>query len=160
MSTSFWHTAIPRSDTEPCSGRLLDAYFSRAFYKQILGKPVDMRDFESIDPEYHKSLQWMLDNPIDGVIEQEFVIEDDEFGEKKIVELKEGGTKIPVTDDNKQEYVQAVVSYRLDNSIKDQIKAFLNGFFDVIPRQLIQIFEPDQLEREPALCPYTTVQRD
>jgi E3 ubiquitin-protein ligase HUWE1 len=34
------------------SNRLLDAYFSRAFYKQILGKPVDLRDLESIDKEY------------------------------------------------------------------------------------------------------------
>lgn len=33
------------------SGRLLDAYFNRAFYKQILGRTVDMRDLESIDPE-------------------------------------------------------------------------------------------------------------
>jgi hypothetical protein len=41
-----------------------------------------------------------------------------------------------------------VVSYRLDNSIKDQIKAFLDGFYDIIPRQLVQIFEPDQLERK------------
>lgn len=32
-------------------GRLLDAYFSRAFYKQILGRSVDIRDLESIDPE-------------------------------------------------------------------------------------------------------------
>jgi hypothetical protein len=47
----------------------LDAYFSRAFYKQILGKTVDMRDLESIDPEYHKSLQWMLDNDITDVID-------------------------------------------------------------------------------------------
>lgn len=53
----------------PHSGRLLDAYFSRAFYKQILGKTVDMRDLESIDPEYHKSLQWMLDNDITDVID-------------------------------------------------------------------------------------------
>lgn len=51
------------------SGRLLDAYFSRAFYKQILGKTVDMRDLESIDPEYHKSLQWMLENDITDVID-------------------------------------------------------------------------------------------
>jgi E3 ubiquitin-protein ligase HUWE1 len=143
------------------SGRLLDAYFNRAFYKQILGRTVDMRDLESIDPEYHKSLQWMLDNDITGVIDvscssgastnpsqQEFTIEDDQFGEKKIVELKEGGAKIPVTENNKQEYVRLVVSYRLDNSIKDQIKAFLEGFYDIIPRSLIQIFEPDQLERE------------
>nr|GFD59689.1 E3 ubiquitin-protein ligase UPL1 isoform X1 [Tanacetum cinerariifolium] len=33
-------------------GRLLDAYFNRAFYKQILGRTVDMRDLESIDPEW------------------------------------------------------------------------------------------------------------
>ncbi|WVQ94835.1 hypothetical protein IAU59_001918 [Kwoniella sp. CBS 9459] len=127
-------------------GRLLDAYFNRAFYKQILGRTVDMRDLESIDPEYHKSLQWMLDNDITGVIDQEFTIEDDQFGEKKVVELKPGGAAIPVTEENKEEYVRLVVSYRLDNSIKDQIKAFLEGFYDIIPRQLIQIFEPDQLE--------------
>jgi E3 ubiquitin-protein ligase HUWE1 len=111
-------------------GRLLDAYFNRAFYKQILGREVDMRDLESIDPEYHKSLQWMLDNDITGVIDQEFTIEDDQFGEKKVVELKEDGAKIPVTEENKQEYVRLVVSYRLDNSIKQQIKAFLDGFYE------------------------------
>ncbi|WWD19760.1 hypothetical protein CI109_104224 [Kwoniella shandongensis] len=127
-------------------GRLLDAYFNRAFYKQILGRTVDMRDLESIDPEYHKSLQWMLDNDITGVIDQEFTTEDDQFGEKKIVELKEGGAQIPVTEENKEEYVRLVVSYRLDNSIKDQIKAFLDGFYEIIPREIIQIFEPDQLE--------------
>ncbi|ODN73426.1 hypothetical protein L202_07951 [Cryptococcus amylolentus CBS 6039] len=127
-------------------GRLLDAYFNRAFYKQILGRTVDMRDLESIDPEYHKSLQWMLNNDITGIIDQEFTTEDDQFGEKKTVELKPDGANIPVTEDNKEEYVRLVVSYRLDNSIRDQIKAFLEGFYDIIPHELIQIFEPDQLE--------------
>jgi len=130
------------------SGRLLDAYFSRAFYKQILGKTVDMRDLESIDPEYHKSLQWMLDNDITDVIDQEFTIEDDQFGEKKVVELKEGGAEISVTEENKEEYVRLVVGYRVENSIKDQIKSFLQGFYEVIPRKLVQIFEADQLECE------------
>ena len=111
-------------------GRLLDAYFNRAFYKQILGREVDMRDLESIDPEYHKSLQWMLDNDITGIIDQEFTIEDDQFGEKKQVELKENGANIPVTEENKEEYIRLVVSYRLQNSIKDQLKAFLEGFYE------------------------------
>ncbi|EIW71937.1 hypothetical protein TREMEDRAFT_70589 [Tremella mesenterica DSM 1558] len=127
-------------------GRLLDAYFSRAFYKQILGRSVDIRDMESIDPEYHKSLQWMLENDITGVIDQEFTIEDDQFGEKQVVELKDGGASIPVTEENKDEYVRLVVSYRLHNSIKEQLTAFLDGFYDVVPRHLIEIFEPDQLE--------------
>jgi E3 ubiquitin-protein ligase HUWE1 len=107
-----------------------------------------MRDLESIDPEFHKSLQWMLDNDITDVIDQEFTIEDDQFGEQKVVELKEGGKSIPLTEENKEEYVKLVVQYRVENSIKDQIKAFLNGFYEIIPRNLIQIFEADQLECE------------
>lgn len=112
-----------------------------------------MRDLESIDPEFHKSLQWMLDNDITDVIDQEFTIEDDQFGEQKIVELKEGGKSIPLTEENKEEYVRLVVQYRVENSIKDQIKAFLNGFYEIIPRNLIQIFEADQLERKSSSGP-------
>jgi E3 ubiquitin-protein ligase HUWE1 len=63
-------------------------------------------------------------------LQQEFTIEDEQFGEKHVVELKEGGAQIPVTEENKAEYVRLVVSYRLDNSIKDQIKAFLDGFYE------------------------------
>ena len=65
-------------------------------------------------------------------MQQEFTIEDEEFGEKRMVELKEGGATIPVTEENKEEYVRLVVSYRLDNSIKEQVKAFLDGFYGYI----------------------------
>lgn len=37
-----------------------------------------------------------------------------------------------MTEDNKEEYVRLVVSYRLDNSIKEQIKAFLDGFYEYV----------------------------
>ncbi len=112
------------------SGRLLDAYFSRAFYKQILGRKVDLRDLESVDPEYHKSLVWMLDNDITNVIDLDFSLEVDEFGDKKVIDLKPGGATIPVTEENKDEYVRLVVQYRLDSAIKDQIGAFLEGFYE------------------------------
>lgn len=46
------------------------------------------------------------------------------------MELKENGANIPVTGENKEEYVRLVVSYRLDNSIRDQIKSFLEGFYE------------------------------
>jgi E3 ubiquitin-protein ligase HUWE1 len=127
-------------------GRLLDAYFNRAFYKQILGRACDIRDLEAIDPEYHKSLQWMLENDITDVIDQEFTIEDESFGAKQIVELKPDGASIPVTEANKDEYVRLVCAYRLENSVKEQMKAFLTGFYEMIPRELVQIFEPEQLE--------------
>lgn len=43
-------------------GRLLDAYFARSLYRQLLGKPVDYRDVEWVDPEYYNSLCWILEN--------------------------------------------------------------------------------------------------
>lgn len=110
--------------------RLLDAYFSRAFYKQILGRKVDVRDLESVDPEYHKSLVWMLNNDITGIIELDFSLETEEFGAKKVIDLKEGGSDIPVTEENKAEYVRLVVEHRLETSIQKQAKAFLGGFYE------------------------------
>ncbi|RKO83317.1 hypothetical protein BDK51DRAFT_33574, partial [Blyttiomyces helicus] len=37
-------------------GRLLDCYFTRSFYKAMIESPVDYKDMEAIDPEFHKSL--------------------------------------------------------------------------------------------------------
>lgn len=102
-------------------GRLLDAYFTRSFYKHILGKAVDYRDLESVDPEYFKSLEWMLDNDITDVLELTFVVEAEEFGETKIIELKPNGNNIPVTEANKHEYVRLVTEQRLTKSIRSQV---------------------------------------
>ncbi len=53
--------------------------------------------------------------------------------------LKEGGEQIQVTHENKREYVQLSAQYRLYSSIKDQIENLLNGFYEIIPRDLITI---------------------
>jgi E3 ubiquitin-protein ligase HUWE1 len=58
-------------------GRLLDAYFAKSLYRQILGKPVDYRDVEWVDPEYYNSLCWILEND-PGVLELNFSVEADE----------------------------------------------------------------------------------
>ena len=127
-------------------GRLLDAYFTRSFYKHILGKRVDYKDLEAVDPEYYNSLEWMLHNDIEDVLELNFAIESEEFGETKVIELKPDGANIPVTDANKHEYVRLVTEQRLTNSIRSQIDAFLQGFNEVIPPSLIQIFSEHELE--------------
>lgn len=58
-------------------GRLLDAYFARSLYRQILGKPVDYRDVEWVDPEYYNSLCWILEND-PSALELMFSVEADE----------------------------------------------------------------------------------
>ena len=127
-------------------GRLLDAYFTRSFYKHILGRPVDYRDVEAVDPEYYKSLVWMLENDITDIVEETFSVETDDFGNTKVVDLKPNGRNIPVTEENKHEYVKYITEQKLTLAIKDQIHAFLQGFHEVIPAHLISIFNEQELE--------------
>lgn len=56
-------------------GRLLDAYFARSLYRLMLGKPVDYRDVEWVDPEYYKSLVWILEND-PALLDLTFSVED------------------------------------------------------------------------------------
>ncbi|KAH9839447.1 uncharacterized protein C8Q71DRAFT_905985 [Rhodofomes roseus] len=126
-------------------GRLLDAYFARSLYRQLLAKPVDYKDVEWVDPEYYNSLCWILDND-PSALELTFSVEADEFGVMKIVDLKENGRSIPVTQENKREFVQLSAQYRLYSSIKDQIEALVAGFYEIIPKDLVSIFNEQELE--------------
>jgi len=64
----------------------------------------------------------------------------------KVVELKQNGANINVTEENKHEYVQAVAKMRMTTGIQEQIDAFLKGFYELIPQSLIQIFNEKELE--------------
>ncbi len=86
--------------------RFLDAFFVTSFYKSILRKKISLKDMESVDADLYRSLKWMLDNPIKDVLDLTFSTEDERFGEICTIDLKENGSTIEVTDDNKDEYVQ------------------------------------------------------
>ncbi|XP_062848255.1 E3 ubiquitin-protein ligase HACE1 isoform X2 [Trichomycterus rosablanca] len=127
--------------------QLVNIYFTRSFYKHILGIPVSYQDVSSIDPEYAKNLQWILDNDISDLgLELTFSVETDVFGAMEEVPLKPGGTTIQVTQDNKAEYVQLVTELRMTRAIQPQINAFLQGFHTFIPASLIQLFDEYELE--------------
>uniref|UniRef100_A0A3B4UA74 E3 ubiquitin-protein ligase HACE1 n=1 Tax=Seriola dumerili TaxID=41447 RepID=A0A3B4UA74_SERDU len=127
--------------------QLVNIYFTRSFYKHILGIPVNYQDVSSIDPEYAKNLQWILDNDISDLgLELTFSVETDVFGAMEEVPLKPGGTSILVTQGNKAEYVQLVTELRMTRAIQPQINAFLQGFHTFIPPSLIQLFDEYELE--------------
>ncbi|XP_060609077.1 E3 ubiquitin-protein ligase HACE1 [Anolis sagrei] len=127
--------------------QLVNIYFTRSFYKHILGIPVNYQDVAYIDPEYGKNLQWILDNDISDLgLELTFSVETDVFGAMEEVPLKPGGASILVTQENKAEYVQLVTELRMTRAIQPQINAFLQGFHMFIPPPLIQLFDEYELE--------------
>nr|XP_046205274.1 E3 ubiquitin-protein ligase NEDD4-like isoform X2 [Oncorhynchus gorbuscha] len=126
-------------------GKLLDAFFIRPFYKMMLQKPITLQDMESVDSEYFNSLKWILENdPID--LDLRFTIDEELFGQTHQHELKPGGSEIVVTDDNKKEYIHLVMQWRFVNRILKQMTAFKEGFYELIPQDLIKIFDENELE--------------
>lgn len=125
----------------------IDAYFVRAFYKHMLGKEVTWRDMETTDPDYFKNLNWILENDMTDVDYYSFTVEENEFGKLKVVELVPNGENIRVTEANKQEYVRLVCEHKLTKGVQEQLKAFLQGFHELIPEQIVgSLFDDKELE--------------
>lgn len=120
-------------------GKLLDCHFSRPIYRKILGKNVSLKDMETLDLEYYKSLLWMLENDISDVITETFSVERDDFGILNIVDLVPDGRNIAVNELNKQEYVARVTEYRLLDSVSDQLENFMQGKLKVRLQKIMLI---------------------
>ncbi|EME49335.1 hypothetical protein DOTSEDRAFT_68195 [Dothistroma septosporum NZE10] len=126
--------------------RVLDCHFSRAVYRKILGKNVSLKDMETLDLDYYKSLVWILENDITDVAFETFSVDVDKFGVTETIDLVPGGRDISVTEENKHDYVRLVVEHRLIKSVQQQIDHFLEGFHEIIPAELISIFNEQELE--------------
>jgi hypothetical protein len=128
-------------------GKFIDNGFTIPFYKQLLGKPLILKDVESVDEEYYKSLVWIMENDIDELyMGMDFTVDEDNFGENVNVELKPGGAEIDVTDANKEEYINLVVQHRLTRGTNDQFEAFKKGFNELVPLDALQVFDEKEME--------------
>ncbi|XP_035996163.1 E3 ubiquitin-protein ligase NEDD4-like isoform X4 [Fundulus heteroclitus] len=126
-------------------GKLLDGFFIRPFYKMMLGKQISLKDMESVDSEYYNSLKWILENdPTE--LDLRFCIDEDNFGQTYQVDLKPSGSDMVVTNENKKEYIDLVIQWRFVNRVQKQMNAFLEGFTELIPIDLIKIFDENELE--------------
>ncbi|RCH91380.1 E3 ubiquitin-protein ligase pub1 [Rhizopus azygosporus] len=126
--------------------RFLDAFFIVSFYKMILNKKILVADMESVDAEFFRSLTWILENDITDVLDLTFSTDDDRFGEVVTVDLIPNGQNIEVTEENKKEYVNLITEWRIHKRVEEQFKAFKEGFNQLIPQELINVFDERELE--------------
>eukprot|EP00069_Balaena_mysticetus_P009040 bmy_20018T0 len=127
-------------------GHYINGGFTVPFYKQLLGKPIQLSDLESVDPELHKSLVWILENDITPVLDHTFCVEHNAFGRILQHELKPNGRNVPVTEENKREYVRLYVNWRFMRGIEAQFLALQKGFNELIPQHLLKPFDQKELE--------------
>ncbi|CAI7578840.1 unnamed protein product [Penicillium bialowiezense] len=126
--------------------RFLDSFFIGAFYKMMLRKKVTLQDMEGVDEDLHRNLAWTLDNELEGIVELTFSVDDEKFGERTTVDLIPGGRDIAVTDENKPQYIELVTEWKIVKRVEEQFNAFMSGFNELIPPDLVNVFDERELE--------------
>jgi len=126
---------------------LLDAFFTRPFYKALLRLPCSLSDLEYLDSEFHQSLCWLKDNDISGLdLDLTFSVLEEIAGQVVEKDLKPSGRNIPVVEKNKREYIDKMVKWRLDRGVAEQTESLVKGFYEVIDSRLVSVFDARELE--------------
>eukprot|EP00980_Cylindrotheca_fusiformis_P004137 scaffold902_cov147-Cylindrotheca_fusiformis.AAC.2 len=127
---------------------LLDVHFPQAVYRKLLRMPLGLEDM--VDGNIRSGLQKLLDyeyDDIEDVFCLTFEVNWLDLGVARRHELKPGGTGIPVTQDNKEEYVMLYTKWLLVDSVKSQYDEFERGFMRVMEDSSLEmILQPDELE--------------
>ncbi|KAK3600176.1 hypothetical protein CHS0354_039470 [Potamilus streckersoni] len=127
--------------------KLLECYFTRSFYKHIIGQSVKYTDMESEDYSFYQGLVFLMEHHVEELgYDLTFSTEIQEFGVTEVRDLKPNGRNFPVTEENKKEYVKLVCQMKMTGAIRKQLNAFLEGFYDIIPKRLTSIFNEQELE--------------
>ncbi|XP_053377275.1 E3 ubiquitin-protein ligase HUWE1-like isoform X3 [Mercenaria mercenaria] len=127
--------------------KLMECYFTRSFYKHIIGAAVKYVDMETEDYSFYQGLVFLLENNVKDLgYDLTFSTEIMEFGINQVRDLIPNGRNINVTEETKYEYVKHVCQMKMTGAIRQQLSAFLEGFYDIVPKKLIAIFNEQELE--------------
>ncbi|KAA0185330.1 putative Ubiquitin protein ligase [Fasciolopsis buskii] len=131
-------------------GMLVELQFAHFFLAKIVsrsGGGVGFDYLHSLDPELYRQLRYLKSyegNVAD--LSLDFTVTRSTFGESETIELKPGGRQIPVTEENRVEYMHLMAYYKLNKQIHPQVRAFVAGLNDVIRIDWLRLFDADELQ--------------
>jgi ubiquitin-protein ligase E3 A len=127
---------------------ILDIRFPNLIFKKLLDKPLSFEDFRDFDPALAKGFEQLLtfDGDVENTFCRTFSHTFSFFGEDRVIELKENGANIPVTAENRKEYVELYVDYHMNKSIQKQYKTLHDGFHVVAGNKVREMFTWDELQ--------------
>ncbi|CAD8204168.1 unnamed protein product [Paramecium octaurelia] len=121
--------------------------FPISFFKHIIGQKLSIFDISYHDEGLYQQFYSLYYSKSNTGFEQYFLYTIVNNGRPEDLELKQGGEEILVTQENKKEFIKLYCDQIMAKNTENQMKAFLEGFYSVIPRQYISIFDSTQLEQ-------------
>lgn len=128
-------------------GILVDVAFAGFFLAKWLGKQSFLDDLASLDPDLYNGLIFLKHyngNPED--LSLTFTVDEEDLGVTKTTELIPNGSNIPVTRENRLQYITLVSHYRLTKQIRLQSEAFFEGLSQMIDTKWLRMFNQQELQ--------------
>lgn len=63
----------------------------------------------------------------------------------RTIDLIPNGSEVPVTNENRMQYIVLMSNYRLNVQIAQQSKAFERGMFEIIPERFLRLFNAPEM---------------
>ena len=107
----------------------LNCPLCRTVLKHILGKSCSLRDIKYQDQDKYNSLNYMMENNIEGVFFETFTVQ----SQDRTVFLAEDGDKVQLNEANKMTYILLRTEYEVYGCFAHAVNAIKEGLFFVIP---------------------------
>ncbi|XP_072291659.1 probable E3 ubiquitin-protein ligase HERC3 [Eucyclogobius newberryi] len=116
--------------------------FPLALFKKLLSIDPCLDDLTELSPSVGQSLQYVLN--YEANVEDLYMYFTIDW-DKTEAELDPSNPGKPVTNDNRQEFVDAYVRYVFTTSVQTVFEEFRRGFFQVCELSAVQLFKPEEL---------------
>ncbi|KAF8817993.1 putative E3 ubiquitin-protein ligase HACE1, partial [Cardiosporidium cionae] len=143
------------------NNKTVDVPFAPSVWSFILWNAqqnLSIEDLQEWDSQLYKNLKMLLEGSLDpqwmcltfSVGEE--ASQADHFSQEEgnqppiIVDLKENGRNCDVTSENKKEYIQSIVNYKLRGCCLKELECLRKGFSDILDLKILQMFTPREMD--------------
>ncbi|CAH1168753.1 unnamed protein product [Phyllotreta striolata] len=126
---------------------LVDLPLAEFFLGKLLVERAPAHYLKSLDPVLYRNLLYLRDYNGDiSDLGLDFTTVNNDLGETRVKDLKPNGSNIPVTNENRLEYIQLLADLKLNGQLKKQCTAFRDGLNSVVPLAWLKLFSHTELQ--------------
>ncbi|PAV73433.1 hypothetical protein WR25_04663 isoform A [Diploscapter pachys] len=105
-------------------------------------------ELSQLDPELYRNLSFVkkYQGDVATDLSLTFSIDEDFLGKISTIDLIPGGRTIPVTNENRIDYVHRMAHHRVVVQTREQCRAFVQGVQSVLSASQLSIFSPHELQ--------------
>ena len=127
-------------------GLLIDVPLAPFFLLKLQERMLMFDDLATLDRDLHRNLIQVKRYDGDASdLGLDFTVEAEIVGKRTTEELIPGGSEMPVTDQNKLQYVHLMADWHTNKKVGNSVRAFGAGLSQIIPISWLRLFNPKEL---------------